>query len=543
MRDLIKKLYNFLDNPPQVSFGTLGIVVLVVTLLRTYLENYSNPEPIGGFTSPYILWGYFLYYIAVTLSIAIPVSLVAKEKVRNIITLLVLSSPIILIAPVVDLIATGGACMSYSALRGTSLIYSFVTYFGSLPKNCGITIGLRVEDALIIFGIGSYIWRRTQSFRRTVAGMLGSYTAIFINLSITGIILTLVGEAGNVAKATEYFTPLFESSLLAKIHVFGPLAQDAFVRHINSFTVFISRIMWILGTTTGAILLFISSKRISKAILGNLRMVRILYYMGLTFVGALFAVKFGTAVIPITIPDVLAYIITLLSISFAWLSAVWINDATDTELDKISNPKRPVAKGIITESEAKEISLIFGFIALAGGFTVSYHVAILVACFLAAFWAHSAPPLRLKRFFLLGNIAIVGAGVFAMQAGYFLLEPTEKFADISGVLGLLTALVLVIFVNVKDFKDIAGDKAEGITTLPILIGPKAAAILIGISALIMFPVITILLAMPQVVTIIGALLGAAFALYATFAKPVMKEWPAFACFFIFIATIVVTSFF
>ena len=150
------------------------------------------------------------------------------------------------------------------------------------------------------------------------------------------------------------------------------------------------------------------------------------------------------------------------------------NDWFDRHVDAINEPGRPIPSGRLPGRTGLWIAM---------GWT---GLSVLVAAMLGAWafgaaliglalaWAYSAPPLRLKRNGWWGNLAcgacyeglpwFTGAAVMAgAPDGRTVLAALLYSAGAHGIMTL------------NDFKSVAGDRATGIRSLPVILGVDRAA--------------------------------------------------------------------
>jgi chlorophyll synthase len=153
-----------------------------------------------------------------------------------------------------------------------------------------------------------------------------------------------------------------------------------------------------------------------------------------------------------------------------------INDWHDREVDAINEPHRPIPSGRIPGRWGLYIAGIWSLLSLAVASLLGAWVLIATAVGLVLAWAYSAPPFRLKRNGWLGNAAcgfsyeglawVTGAAVMLGGA----LPPGPVL-----VLALLYSVGAHGIMTLNDFKSIRGDRATGIGSLPVRLGPQAAA--------------------------------------------------------------------
>jgi geranylgeranylglycerol-phosphate geranylgeranyltransferase len=144
-----------------------------------------------------------------------------------------------------------------------------------------------------------------------------------------------------------------------------------------------------------------------------------------------------------------------------------INDYFDREIDAVNQPDRPIPRGAVSPREALGVSIALFAIATVAALTLP-RVAIGIA--LVNLLALIAYTELFKGRPLVGN-ALVGymTGSAFLFGGAAVGDPAG-----AGILFLLAAVATLTREIVKDVEDIAGDREEGLRTLPIVIGRRAA---------------------------------------------------------------------
>lgn len=157
----------------------------------------------------------------------------------------------------------------------------------------------------------------------------------------------------------------------------------------------------------------------------------------------------------------------------------------EVEID-IENGKcyRPTVLGIITLTEGKIFSLALCAIAIAIAFYVdsAFGKASLLIAFFAIFY--SAPPLRVKKWFMWNNIwQGVSRGFLPWAAVWSI---SDKADALPLVLGMVTATWLMGYQSCKDFNDIEGDRKYNVKTLPVVMGIEQSIQYMGLMGLLAF---------------------------------------------------------
>jgi chlorophyll/bacteriochlorophyll a synthase len=153
-----------------------------------------------------------------------------------------------------------------------------------------------------------------------------------------------------------------------------------------------------------------------------------------------------------------------------------VNDWYDRHVDAINEPNRPIPSGRIPGQWGLYIAIGWTVLSLAVAASLGLWVLIAATIGLGLAWAYSAPPVRLKQNGWWGNSAcalcyeglawITGAAVMAGGA-----LPNGQILS----LALLYSAGAHGIMTLNDFKSIEGDRAMGIGSLPVQLGPERAA--------------------------------------------------------------------
>ncbi|KPK97596.1 MAG: hypothetical protein AMJ95_08190 [Omnitrophica WOR_2 bacterium SM23_72] len=163
-----------------------------------------------------------------------------------------------------------------------------------------------------------------------------------------------------------------------------------------------------------------------------------------------------------------------LAMFFACQFCAVTNDIFDKEADRISNRDRPLVAGALPEAEYLKVGFVYLALALCFAVWVSGTCLMILLSFIALYFIYSAPPFRLKRFYPLNPVIIGIEAVLAFLLGQMSLTPQGyQMPFYRSTLGLLFAIFLLSS-HIKDLKDIEGDRAAKVLTLPVLLGKDRA---------------------------------------------------------------------
>jgi geranylgeranylglycerol-phosphate geranylgeranyltransferase len=194
---------------------------------------------------------------------------------------------------------------------------------------------------------------------------------------------------------------------------------------------------------------------------------------GLTFVGAVVAVD-------VTAPGQHGAVTAAVAATvLATAAGNAVNDYFDRDVDAVNDPDRPIPRGAVTPRGALGFSgLLFAGATVAALTLPAPALAIAVVNLLALlaytelFKGRPGAGNALVAYlggstFLFGGAAVAGTDPDALAA--------------TGALAALAALSTFSREVVKDVEDVAGDRAEGLRTLPIVVGERRALVVAAVA--------------------------------------------------------------
>ncbi|MFN7088896.1 MAG: UbiA family prenyltransferase, partial [Candidatus Paceibacteria bacterium] len=161
----------------------------------------------------------------------------------------------------------------------------------------------------------------------------------------------------------------------------------------------------------------------------------------------------------------------------AFLLSIHLNNIHDLEIDRFTNQERPLVKGMLTRAELTNIDiglLLFAFLAAS---SLGFEMIFLFLTISGISYIYSAPPLRLRRIFILSNLLLGFGATLVVPLGFLVASGRSLIAFPLPFLILLFLVILGFFGFTKDIKDSESDKKAGITTL-VNYFPQKIALLI-----------------------------------------------------------------
>ncbi|HSP81186.1 MAG TPA: UbiA family prenyltransferase, partial [Myxococcaceae bacterium] len=440
--------------PPVLWVASLLCIIMVRALLEIALEYPTSGllkfwfhGQQGGVALPslsayasnsaMVLLHWPGFYVTVYCALTLGLSQLARERLERTARAVLLFFPIIWLPPTLDALLTGGrgSLLEYNLeLDFLELITALYQPARDIP---GVSRGIRVEIFLASLGAFVYVFAKTRS---VVRGVLGSGVTTLVPL-VTG------SWPGWVAKSA-----LVPTALPGELH--GRLG----IAYLLLLVVL--GVPWCWRAAPGPF----------RAALGNLRWLRAGHYCLMAGLGIVLA-RYELEDPRLLLSELLlpgAGVV--MAIFFAFQFNVQVNDLIDRDVDRLSNPERPLARQALSEPQLLWLTALYLGLSLAFAAAVHATAFFLVFSYNALGLLYSAPPFQLRRFFLTANLLLAACSLVAMMAGFSVLAGADAllFFPRRAVVLLLVAFVAAF--NFKDMKDVEGDRAAGNYTLPVLLG-------------------------------------------------------------------------
>jgi chlorophyll synthase len=151
------------------------------------------------------------------------------------------------------------------------------------------------------------------------------------------------------------------------------------------------------------------------------------------------------------------------------------NDWCDRHVDAINEPHRPIPSGRIPGQWGLWIALAMSALSLLVGLALGPWGFAATVAGVAAAWAYSAEPVRLKRSGWWGP-GLVGLSYESLPwfTGAAVLTAGAPSMDVVFI-ALLYGIGAHGIMTLNDFKALEGDRQMGVNSLPVTLGPERAA--------------------------------------------------------------------
>jgi 4-hydroxybenzoate polyprenyltransferase len=394
----------------------------------------------------------------------------------------------------------------------------------------GITIGIKVEFILILCGVFSYVFLKTKSIGKSLGISILSYAVMFFLIALP----SFLALAGGSVLPQSFLISGFSSSHVAA-NFMRPTVQISYGYALETiFNLGMGSILYLLDFLLVIGWLIAYRWKTALAFLKNVRPGRTIHYFVMVAAGISLAIAEKKNIFAFNYADGIALAVVLTSYLCAWLFAVGVNDRVDVAIDRVSNADRPLAAGSVTESEIRSANLFFLAWSLLGGFLAGYWGFFMICVFTAAYYVYSAPPLRLKRIPLLATFLIAVACLTAFMSGFYFMDSGKLLSDFPWQALFLILVFFTLFLNVKDIKDIEGDRENGIATIPVVFGKRWGREAVGILLVAAF--LSVPVTMGKWILFWPSLIAAALGYFLVMAKP-YREWKIFVLYFAYLAAL------
>jgi 4-hydroxybenzoate polyprenyltransferase len=515
MMDRLQRMITRLENS-HVTFTGMLITFLSTLFLRNFLETFSDTD---NYWTPVTSLAYFvhypLFYCCLLVAVSIILARSTDEKIERVTKIVFLFFPLVLLAPILDLLVSQGKGlnMSYLFCDLSSLVRRFVPFYSGYEGK-GATTGIQIELLVAFMASGIYVFSKTGKVIRAAVGVVAFYVVVFL-LGATPSVTAILWKLGG--------------SHLSPQEMFG---GEIILYHFYSLNHKMALILFPILIGELCLWFWCYDRRKFLSVVRNLRGLRVIHYIAMLGFGMIlgYSRTAGLSLVESPFP-VLIITMSVLSGIFAWGYAVGINDIHDLEVDKISNRSRPLVSGILTAKEHRVITLLLLALSLIAACVVRYPFFISVLIVVGLSHVYSSPPLRLKRIPFLGKFIIAMCSTIVCLGGFVLFSDNYSFEGFPPKIMLTMLVTITLAFNVIDIKDIRGDRATGNKTLPVLFGDRRGKKMIGALVLVSYACIPLFLGL---FSLIPVALVFGIASYLLIDRRQMREIPIFVLYFVFL---------
>ncbi len=445
-----QKITSAIENPDIPFFYYILTFIACITL-RNFLEIFSDQAKIyfkllpaqdrlyvpvwQGLTVSFL--HYYVFWITLFLAISILLRFITKENISKIIRALFALSFIINITPLFDLIASGG--------QGFNITYAHpkgISTFIWLPAT--ITPGMTFTGTTAIIIAFAYVWTKTNSIRKGLAGGLSLYALLLI----AGLLPFLL----QISHPLPLIRFLLISVFFEVLVIFYLLKKEKFLTLIKDFRILKAlhfAFMFFLG-------IFLAKEPISRVISANID----------------------------------TFLLTQISALFAWISIVIFNNLGGLNINKSDKPAQASTMPAISENY-KKFALITVSLSAIFALGVNFQTLIFMLLLMGNSFLYYLPPLQCKRIPLFSKLFISFNSLIAVMLGY--LFAGKELLEFPTMITWYFLIFVTLCLNFMDLKGYEEDKISGALTIPAVVGIKKAKFFIGGLFLITYSALSLVL--------------------------------------------------
>lgn len=427
-------------------FYSLTFVIIIRTFLEMLFEETHTLIFYRDFHLNLVSYGHiYISWLCVFLTFTIVFSIFLKVKLIESFRIIVVFSPIILIPPIFDFLFYGykGGHIYYG-FNLNDFLYNYSNCFNPFVELQMVSRGVRLEVLFIVvssFYIASYVFK--ISLVRAITLAFLSYNIVFFY--------------GYLPAIYNSFGINFYS--LSGISVTGISIPQKFL--------FMYLIIFIILCLAILFLLSLQNIENLNSIISFLYPSRLIFYLLLLFMGYLF-VGVESNLYPkiLNFEDLLKLSSAAISIIFLFMYAKILNDICDLNIDKFSNIERPIVKKILSLQTAESLKNIFLIPSLIFAISTDMTFLFYWLFIFAASYLYSSSPIRIRRFYPFGHLLLSLIGISVFISGGGLVKPVDVYLIVTKKNLLIYLFFAYFFIaHIKDYKDIVGDRNDGVTNI------------------------------------------------------------------------------
>ncbi|KPK62809.1 hypothetical protein AMJ83_09695 [candidate division WOR_3 bacterium SM23_42] len=473
------------------------ITVASWIFLRLFLEGVlEGCHRIGFSTFSYrSILAYFvhfpMFYLCLFLLLVIIIAAMTGEDVKKVTKTSSMGLFVLLLVPVIDWVFNRGYVITYP-VRLEPYLVGFLNPFVQL-SDIGVSPGQRITIVLITLLTGMYGYVKTRSLLRAVLLLVTSLVVIICFGGITTIL------AGN---RPEY------------VFVSGSI--------LYTDTQKFSAIYVLLFSVLFFVFLYIVNRQRFGGMTKSMRIERMAFYGATAILGFFVSthqlgIKYDGEIF-----DYLGLTVMFMSLGLGFWSVQVINDLFDVDVDRIAGKQNPLLHGV-PRKHYKILGMCLGLLSLCYALIINFSALLIISAYLLLGIIYSVPPVRSKRIPLVSTFILAVAVILSIAIGFSIYYGVRAMNAIPRKLLVPTLIAVTVGFSAKDIDHVVGDKARGITTLPVLLYQRGSVFgRLPIALLISTCYLYYLFFIPQVM--VGAIVCASCTFFYTLLTTRPREW-------------------
>lgn len=474
---MFQKLVNLVEKIEKTptNFYLWSLTFLSIIFARVLMENWLGK--MINRSGDYFFHHFSYTLVFFLLSYLLFLAFLMKKldlKIKAASNVMLWGYLIIIFPPLFDFILLNDRpYLSFYGIYSLSeMPYRFFTFFGDSP-DYGMTYGVRIEIAFTVLALLVYGFIKTRNKIKALIISIEAYLILFFLGTFPSWMTILVRgfQKGPLNVAESDIVQLFFPS----VRLFARSTGS----YLNALSIKLSLVYGFILFLFVCWGLYVLYRKQFLAFLKNARPVQLGYHIGLLLAGMFLAVAFTRINWDLNIFNIFALLLVMVSVAFAWLASVVVNDIYDKKIDHLTNQTRP----LIVKDFSNEAYITTGVVLFAVSIffsaMVSPKIAFLLMAYQALAFLYSAWPFRLKRFLGVASLVSSIASLLILFAGFILAAPMEDIGQLPTRIIWLLGVAFIFCLPIKDLKDIKGDKADGVMTFPVVFGEYWGKVIIG----------------------------------------------------------------
>jgi 4-hydroxybenzoate polyprenyltransferase len=478
MRHIIEKI----ENTPTSFFFWLSSFLAII-IIRLFIENWlNNLENRSGLFLFYEFTHTFLFFLVAYVLFLWILKKFLNTDLKKVSNILLWGYLIVIFPPIFDYLISHGqgywSFYDFGSLK--NLMIWFFTFFDNTPE-IGITYGVRIEVAISLVFIFIYSLiklSKTKDLAKPFLKSLGITIIAYIIFYVLGTFPSWITIATRgITQGFLSITAINVAQMfLTPVTIFSKSIPDI----TSSLNIKMSLVYALFLTIIILIGLYHNYRHKLISFAKNARFPQLIYHAGLFVVGMGAGMVFTKSHPEFNFFNSVSFLVSLLAVICAWLASVIVNDLEDKETDKVTpNKNRPLITGHFSEQEYKILGIILFIASFLFSAIVNFKMALFLVIYQALAWIYSAWPLRLKRLVFVSTFVSAIASLMIFFSGYILISPEQSLNGLPFSIIFLLIFSYTFSLPIKDFKDIEGDRKEGVYTIPVLFGEEWGRIIVG----------------------------------------------------------------
>jgi len=471
MEKIVRNFEGLLGKKISPLFWLVNFFGIVA--IRLYLDKFIAKSNLPLFDLIMDIHNLLFFFLSFSL-VWLVLARLLKKTPFELAFFMLWTSLTIIFPPIFDLLRTGKYVFwsFYLISSPRDLFWQYVTIFGHLPSGI-VYFGTKIVFVSGILALAYLLFLKTKKFSRSVLAAIGTYSALFFMAAFPSFFFYLFRLfSGQNIFATYPFEIM---QFFAKAKVFGmELVNPVYALAYNLNLVYFPLCLAVLGY-----FFWKSKPEMFWAVVRNARYPQVVFHIGLMLLGLGVGFWAYPENFNPNLFSLLAVFCVLISVILAWKSSVVVNDIFDYRVDLVSNPERPLQKGIFTTNQYAQLGAVMFFLSVIGGLLVHYKLGILLFIYQILAWFYSAEPFRLKRFVPIASILSAVTLLTVFFSGFIFFSPNQNLEHLSWRIIFLLLITYTLSLPIKDFKDIAGDARDGVKTVPVVFGEEKGRLIVG----------------------------------------------------------------